>query len=300
MKRALVLGGGGAVGVAWEVGVLAGLASAGFDLTGRHAPGSNTPDLILGTSAGSIVGAMLTTHSIDRLIDLATSQNSAAVINEVIPLLDFLVMAETFTAWQNISDTNPGNLARVCELAAATKSISEDRWVGSMAEHVAPGWPDDRFQCASVDTATGRRAVWSASSQVDVARAVASSCSVPAVFPAVTITSNGSTSRYTDGGVHSGTSIDLAAGHDRILVLAPIGSWAGDSLDAAAALGVASESAAVQATGSTVHCMFTDDATNQATLLTPLGRMDPGARRPAVDHGIRQGKELAARLHGWW
>ena len=81
MKRALVLGGGGAVGVAWEVGVLAGLASAGFDLTGRHAPGSNTPDLILGTSAGSIVGAMLTTHSIDRLIDLATSQNSAAVIN---------------------------------------------------------------------------------------------------------------------------------------------------------------------------------------------------------------------------
>lgn len=298
--RALVLGGGGAVGVAWEVGVLAGLAAAGFDLTGVHAAGSPTPDLILGTSAGSIVGAMLATHHIDRLIDLATNQASSAVIDEVVPLLDFVRMGETFAAWQNISADNPENLRRVCELAAGTSSISEDRWVGSMAENVAPGWPDSRFHCAAVDTATGQRVVWNEASQVDVARAVASSCSVPAVFPSVTISSGGVTSRYTDGGVHSGTSIDIATGHDRILVLAPIGSWAGDSLDAAAARGIALETAQVQATGSEVLSVLTDDATNQATLNTLLGRMDPNSRRPAVEHGIRQGKELADRLHGWW
>src|SRR4051812_1148846 len=51
MSRALVLGGGGPVGIAWECGVIAGLARNGVDLGGA--------DLILGTSAGSFVGARL-------------------------------------------------------------------------------------------------------------------------------------------------------------------------------------------------------------------------------------------------
>src|SRR5687768_17109749 len=51
MTKALVLSGGGPVGIAWETGVLAGLASAGCDLTDA--------DLIVGTSAGSAVGAAI-------------------------------------------------------------------------------------------------------------------------------------------------------------------------------------------------------------------------------------------------
>lgn len=51
MSRALVLGGGGPVGIAWESGLIAGLAQAGVDL-GRA-------DFIVGTSAGSFVGARL-------------------------------------------------------------------------------------------------------------------------------------------------------------------------------------------------------------------------------------------------
>ena len=50
-RRALVLGGGGPVGIAWESGMLAGLAEAGLDLSDA--------DFILGTSAGSVVGAQL-------------------------------------------------------------------------------------------------------------------------------------------------------------------------------------------------------------------------------------------------
>lgn len=42
--RALVLGGGGVTGIAWQVGVLAGLHSAGVDLSGA--------DAVIGTSAG--------------------------------------------------------------------------------------------------------------------------------------------------------------------------------------------------------------------------------------------------------
>ena len=49
--RALVLGGGGPVGIAWESGLIAGLAEAGVDLS--------TADFVIGTSAGSFVGAYL-------------------------------------------------------------------------------------------------------------------------------------------------------------------------------------------------------------------------------------------------
>ncbi|MFC9551428.1 patatin-like phospholipase family protein [Rhodococcus sp. NPDC056960] len=50
-ERALVLGGGGSTGNAWEIGVVAGLCDAGLDVT--------EADLIIGTSAGSTAAAQL-------------------------------------------------------------------------------------------------------------------------------------------------------------------------------------------------------------------------------------------------
>lgn len=50
-RRALVLGGGGITGIAWEWGILAGLAEAGITLSDA--------DLVVGTSAGSVVGAQV-------------------------------------------------------------------------------------------------------------------------------------------------------------------------------------------------------------------------------------------------
>src|ERR1700744_1531192 len=47
-RRALVLGGGGVTGIAWETGLIAGLAGLGIDLAAA--------DVIIGTSAGSLVG----------------------------------------------------------------------------------------------------------------------------------------------------------------------------------------------------------------------------------------------------
>ena len=46
---ALVLGGGGITGIAWELGIIHGLAEEGIDLT--------EADTVVGTSAGSVVGA---------------------------------------------------------------------------------------------------------------------------------------------------------------------------------------------------------------------------------------------------
>ncbi len=51
-KRALVLGGGGVAGVAWELGILMGLYDTGVDVRGA--------DIIIGTSAGSVVSAQIT------------------------------------------------------------------------------------------------------------------------------------------------------------------------------------------------------------------------------------------------
>ena len=59
-RTALVLGGGGITGIAWELGILKGLADAGVDLT--------TADLVVGTSAGSVVGAQITSGpTVDEL-----------------------------------------------------------------------------------------------------------------------------------------------------------------------------------------------------------------------------------------
>ena len=65
-RTALVLGGGGITGIAWELGILHGLAEAGIDLTGA--------DTVVGTSAGSVVGMSMTTESQSR-----SSQSQTAV-----------------------------------------------------------------------------------------------------------------------------------------------------------------------------------------------------------------------------
>src|SRR6185437_2240482 len=51
VPRALVLGGGGVAGIAWELGILLGLRDAGVDVTDA--------DRIVGTSAGAAVAAQV-------------------------------------------------------------------------------------------------------------------------------------------------------------------------------------------------------------------------------------------------
>jgi NTE family protein len=49
---ALVLGGGGSAGHAWTIGVIAGLAKAGIDMT-------EAADLVIGTSSGATAAAQV-------------------------------------------------------------------------------------------------------------------------------------------------------------------------------------------------------------------------------------------------
>ncbi len=53
--------------------------------------------------------------------------------------------------------------------------------------------------------------------------AVAASCAVPGVHPPITVGGR----RLVDGGLRSPTDADLAAGCDRVLVVAPVGGFPG-------------------------------------------------------------------------
>jgi NTE family protein len=211
MSLALVLGGGGITGIAWEVGILAGLHRAGTDLT--------APDLIVGTSAGSVVGAHLAAGvDLDSMVD---AQHNGPT--EDVPAVD---MAPVMAAFAIMADRrlDPQEArAKVGALALAADTGDEDRHVARFAGGLpAPEWPERPLIITGVDAESGEAAAWSRDSGVPLARAIAASCAVPCVFPPITIGGR----RFMDGGVRSGTNADLAKGADRIVVVAPMAAFA--------------------------------------------------------------------------
>jgi NTE family protein len=206
-RKALVLGGGGITGIGWELGVLAGLRDHGVDLT--------SADVVVGTSAGSVVGAQLTSgESIEKLYDQqlqdATDETAAA-------------LGLGFTVRWVLANVLPGGdlraRTRVGKLALAAKTEPESSRREVFAKLLADAdWPSRNLQVTAVEAATGEVAVFDRDSGVPLVDAVAASCAVPMVWPPMTI--NGR--RYMDGGARSGTNADLATDCGRVVVLAPM------------------------------------------------------------------------------
>lgn len=213
-KRAVVLGGGGPVGVAWELGLAAGLAAGGIDLAAA--------DLVVGTSAGSITGAMLTggddptelVAEIEAMFSNSMGSSGADRVSDT-ALAEFMDL--TF-AWGSVGDDPAARLAHTTKIGAfarAATTIPEDAFVDALGSVLAGRpWPE-QFACTAVDTESGEFQVWDASSGVPLERAIASSCSVPGVYPPITI--NGR--RYMDGGARSALNADVAAGYDSAVVV---------------------------------------------------------------------------------
>jgi NTE family protein len=234
MKVGLVLGGGGTVGMAFHAGVLAGLAdAAGFE--------ADECDLIVGTSAGSIVGAHVRSGwsaedfygfaqdkpptwldvGPDEIADLRSEVLAPAFKNPLDALRRLLgssyiisrslVRIPAPRVPAAMAGAFPGGLLR---MDAAQRFFEK-----SLPRH----WPDRDLYIVSIDTNSGRRIVFgrAGAPDIDLHTAVRSSCAVPGVFPPV----RHGKRVLVDGGVESTTNLDLAvtAGCDLIVVVAPMG-----------------------------------------------------------------------------
>ncbi|MGI8336042.1 patatin-like phospholipase family protein [Actinomadura scrupuli] len=272
--RALVLGGGGVTGIAWEWGILTGLREAGVDLT--------TADLVVGTSAGAAVGAQVAA-GVDPAERYAVQLAGAA--GEIAARLRPLTIARL--GWATLRSRGAqqagaafGRLA----LAAITVPEAERRAVIASRLPVQT-WPEDRrLLLTAVDAATGEFTVFHSGSGVPLVEAVAASCAVPGVWPPVTIGGR----RYIDGGMRSATNADLATGHDRVVVIAPITRGFGPIA------GVASQVARLN---------------GKATVVSPgqdarraIGRnsLDPSRRAPAARAGHAQAAAVADQVAAVW
>ena len=281
MERALVLSGGGVTGIAWELGVIAGLAGEGIDVTAMA-------DLVLGTSAGSAVGAQVTSgEPLDALV--ARQRTPVEESKEIAAVLDLDVLGSIFaTLWDEDLDPEERR-ARVGAAALAAETVPEEVRLETIAARLpSPSWPDadaHHLVLTAVDAGSGAFTTFDASSGVALVDAVAASCAVPGIWPPVTIGDR----RYVDGGVRSSSNAHLAEGYHHVLVLSP--------MNPALVAGQAEEIAALEASGSTVIVIQADDAGLAAIGDNPL---DPAFRGQAVDAGLRQGAALAAVVREGW
>ncbi|MFC0429755.1 patatin-like phospholipase family protein [Kutzneria buriramensis] len=278
MRHALVLGGGGLAGIAWEIGLLTGLEEAG--VTVRDA------DLVVGTSAGSAVAAQLASGL--PLAELLARQVDPAKQTPEIPV-DFDVAK--FAALFSYDPANPpdreGLRREMCRVALLAETVSEaDRHAVIEARVPVDAWPaEQELRIVAVDANTGAERIFDRDSGVSLVDAVAASCAVPGVWPPVTI---GGT-RYVDGGVRSAENADLAAGHEIVLVLQAMEAQGLTDLD--------EQVAALRAQGSTVVVVKTDEDVLAAMGANPL---DPGVRTPTALAGQRQGAALAKMISAFW
>jgi NTE family protein len=271
VSLALVLGGGGITGAAWMAGLLKGMRDMGTDLTGA--------DLIVGTSAGAVVGAVIATDRLDAFYALQTGPVDPAV--ERVTVLDLSKFAAAFGgvgALQMPSGEIPQPVrVRVGQLAvSADYDFSEQDRLRTMASRVGvDAWPDRRLMITAVACDDGALTIWTKDSGVSLVTAVASSCAAPFVYPPITIAGR----RYMDGGIRSGTNADLAQGSDRIVVIAPLGRA---SIFGAALI---AEVEALRARGARVAVVEPDTDALEAFGPNPL---DPARRSAAAEAGHKQ------------
>lgn len=290
-ERALVLGGAGAAGNAWEIGVVAGLFEAGVDVTGA--------DLTVGTSAGSTAAAQITsgTEPTKLLADILDAAPAPAGSNRGRPpIKPASTHMERLMAIIDAAENATDMRRRLGAAALATDPTSHDaarqKWRAVVAARLpSHQWPRSRLLIPAVDAHTGEPVVFDRDSGVDLVDAVAASTSNGIGAPPYGIGGDS----YINGGYRRNENADLAAGYARVLVLSPFG---GRSLRPAEwGMDLATQLAELRAGGSRVETIFPN---GEAEHLFGATALDPSLRPPAARAGHDQGLALAEQLTEFW
>jgi NTE family protein len=219
MRIGLVLGAGGVVGMSYHAGVLHALREVGgVDPTAA--------DLIVGTSAGSVVGTLLRTGWTprdlwDRTLE-PQEQTAFATRPESAARRARRLVGSTYIATRSMVKVPlprmPGFVARRFPAGVFTNTDLR----AQLFEVVPEAWPDEALWLVAVDVNTGQRVVLRrrGTTGATLQEAVLSSCAIPGVFPPVAVGRR----LLVDGGAHSTTHLDLAAtwGCDLILGVVPM------------------------------------------------------------------------------
>lgn len=294
-----MLSGGGPVGIAWQTGLAAGLAANGVDL--REA------DFILGTSAGSAVGAQL-----------ALGRDLAVVLERYRRAPESDPNAEPSPGRRSGTAASPERmreLMRVMAESAAHDGTPEEAraLIGRFALDAETGPEEDfvagfgyladepfpdGYACTAVDAETGEFQRWDSSTGAPLDRAVASSCAVPGIFPPITIQGR----RYIDGGMRSGTNADLAAGHAKVLIVTLTSDERAranptDPRMARYLERMARERQVILDAGGVTEVIGPDAASASVIGVNLMdGRLGPAA----ADAGFQQGQSIAAAVEDAW
>ncbi|HXP21655.1 MAG TPA: patatin-like phospholipase family protein [Streptosporangiaceae bacterium] len=233
----LVLGAGGVLGAAWMTGALAAMQAR------MPCPMSDV-DMIVGTSAGSVLAAALRCRvGVDDLIAFQRGE-AAGVLQDHVNAVDSgplppppqlrvgsprLMAASLLTPhrvhpWVGASAWLPRGRARHAGLRSMVDVLHRHAHQSVPPFGVPPAWVADHTWIVAVDYDSGRRVVFGreGAPPARLADAVAASCSIPGWFEPVVIGGR----RYVDGGIRSATSLGVlaSAGLDEIYVLAPMAS----------------------------------------------------------------------------
>ncbi|MFI8824960.1 patatin-like phospholipase family protein [Streptomyces sp. NPDC053431] len=277
-RTALVLGAGGLTGAGWEIGILRGLAEAGTDLTDA--------DLIVGSSAGAVVGAQLASgkFSLDALYESQSAEPAGELPARLGPgrILKY--------AFAVLGSRTPEAYGRkLGRLASAAATVSPAARRDVVADRLGPAadWPERRLLVTAVDADTGELTAFDRDAGVPLVDAVTASCAVPGVWPVVELAGR----RWIDGGLHSTANAHLAAGYDSVVVIAP--SRTGNKV----ILSPAAQGAALAAAGARVEVITPDAESRKA-----FGRnlLDPARRAPAARAGRAQAAAHTRAVAALW